>query len=275
MVSPAISSVAHTLTLWTNNLAHARWANEAGVDRIGLDLESIGKSNRQKGLGTWISHHGWNDLNRLRRIVPAARLFVRLNGLHSGSEDEIARAADAGVGVIMQPNFTKLSEVERFVRLVDRRAQVVPLVERRAATEFIERLPALGIREIHIGLNDLSIDLGQDNRLAVLAQPIMSAISAAAIAAGLRFGLGGLGRARDRDLPVPSDLVYAQHARLKASGALLARSFFGAAMTQEVFINEIARLRRRLREWSAASVDALETARLELERRCAALSVSV
>ncbi len=267
--------MAHTLTLWTNDLEHAQWAEEAGVERIGLDLETIGKSSRQEGLGTWVSHHSWDDLYRLSRTVPADRLFVRLNGVHAGTADEIARAADAGVGVMMQPNFTRLSEVERFVRLVDRRAVVVPLVERKAAIELIEELPALGIREIHVGLNDLSIDLGEKNRLAVLAKPILSAISAKAIAAGLRFGLGGLGRAFDRKLPVPSDLVYAQHARLKASGALLARSFFSVAMTQDGFVTEVARLRQRLREWSAASTESLETARLELERRCCTLSVSV
>jgi len=267
--------VAHTLSLWTNNLEPAHWANEAGVERIGVDLETIGKSSRQEGMGTWVSHHSWNDLYRLGRTVPPDRLFVRLNGLHAKSGEEITRAIDAGVRFIMQPNFTQLSELEIFARLVDRRAEVVPLVERSAATAIIGHLPSLGIREIHIGLNDLSIDLGQRNRLAVLAMPIMNSISATALAARLRFGLGGLGRACDRDLPVHSDLVYAQHARLKASGALLARSFFSASMTQTIFDAEILRLRQRLREWSEASLESLEAARVKLEQTCAALSENV
>lgn len=267
--------MAHTLTLWTNDHEQARWAVAAGVERIGVDLETIGKTRRQDGLGTWISNHSWDDLAALAHIVPGQRLFVRLNSLNPNSSDEIARATDAGAAVIMQPNFTELSEVEQFVRLVDGRAAVVPLVERVAATQVISAMPRLGVREIHVGLNDLSIDLGEKNRLAVLAMPIMRTIAAAALKAGLGLGLGGLGRAYDNDLPVRSDLVYAQHARLKASGALLARSFFTARMTQEIFIREIAALRARLREWSRASVEALEGARLELERACADVEASV
>ena len=250
--------MAHTLTLWTNDLERTRWADAAGVDRIGLDLETIGKSDRQRGLPTWISNHTWDDLDRLARVVRPGRLFVRLNELNPNSSDEIACAIDAGVAVIMQPNFTRRFEVEEFAQLVDGRAELVPLVERAAATEFVRDLPGLGVREIHIGLNDLSIDLGEHNRLAVLAMPIMDAISANAHAAGLRLGLGGLGRAYDQDLPVPSELVYAQHARLGARGALLARSFFRETMTQEDFCAEIAAVQRRLGEWADASPEALE-----------------
>src|SRR6185312_11434599 len=57
---------------------------------------------------------------RLGRTVPPDRLFVRLNGLHAKSGEEITRAIDAGVRFIMQPNFTQLSELEIFARLVDR-----------------------------------------------------------------------------------------------------------------------------------------------------------
>ena len=48
------------LTLFTNDVELARRADVAGVNRIGLDLEVLGKAKRQQHLNTWISHiHGY------------------------------------------------------------------------------------------------------------------------------------------------------------------------------------------------------------------------
>jgi citrate lyase beta subunit len=251
--------------LWTNDPERAAWADASGVDRIGLDLETLGKANRQSGLPTWISPHRTEDLSRLKTAVRKAQLFVRVNPLHPGSADEVERLVGEGVEVIMLPNFTEVKTVDAFLSLVNGRALVVPLLERLAAVEAIEELAELGFEEIHVGLNDLSIDLGLKNRLAALAMPIMDEIASRARAAELRLGLGGLGRVDDVDLPGPSDLVYAQHARLGASGALLARSFFTPQMTAVEFDAELRKLRARLREWQAAPRARLEQARSALE----------
>jgi citrate lyase beta subunit len=261
----------HTLTLWTNDARRAAWADAAGVDRIGLDLETLGKSDRQKGLPTWISQHALDDLERIRPSIDKATLFVRSNPLHEGSASEIEALLARRVAVIMLPNFTRASEVEAFLGLVRGRARVVPLVERLAALDDIGSLPELGIEEVHVGLNDLSIDLGERNRLAVLGLPVMNRLSEATRRAGLKLGLGGLARVLDDTLPVPSDLVYAQHARLGATGALIARSFFTADMTEARFAAEIARMRTRLAEWSSAPAGELEKARAELVRCAQAL----
>ena len=177
--------MAHTLTLWTNDVERAVWADRAGVDRIGVDLETHGKRTRQSGLSTWISEHSLEDLARLQPCVEKASLFVRANPLHDGSADEIEAFVGQGAGIIMLPNFTQVEEVARFTDLVGGRARVVPLVERVAAAAIIGRLPALGVSEIHIGLNDLSIDLGQANRLRVLGMPMMDTIAAEAHRTGL------------------------------------------------------------------------------------------
>jgi hypothetical protein len=257
----------HTLTLWTNDVLRAAWADGAGVDRIGVDLETIGKSDRQKGLPTWISPHSLGDLERIRPSIARAALFVRANPLHEGSTAEIEALLERHAAIVMLPNFTRAAEVEAFVGLVKGRARVVPLVERVAALDAISSLPALGIDEIHVGLNDFSIDLGERNRLAVLGLPVMDRLAALAHQGGLKLGLGGLGRALDESLPVPSDLVYAQHARLGARGALIARSFFTADMTETQLGAEITRMRSRLAEWMSAPQAALEDARAELVRR--------
>ena len=50
------------LTLFTNRPALALAADRAGVDRIGPDLERLGKLERQRGMSTWISDHIEADL---------------------------------------------------------------------------------------------------------------------------------------------------------------------------------------------------------------------
>jgi citrate lyase beta subunit len=254
------------LTLWSNDLQRAQWAERAGVDRIGVDLETRGKAQRQAGLDTWISPHTIDDLRRIRPHLHRAAAFVRCNALHSESEKEIDVLLDAGASVVMIPNFSHASEVESFLGWVDGRARVVPLVERRAAVATIADLASLGIREIHVGLNDLSIDLAETNRLVVLALPILDELAEAAQHCGVRFGLGGLGRASDDALPVPSELVYAQHARLRSSGALLARSFFTPSMDESGFAEELGRLHVAIDSWRSRPSADLEYARQALER---------
>jgi len=254
------------LTLWTNDPNLAAWADRSGIDRVGLDLETVGKGERQAGLSTWISPHKLEDFERILPHINRAELFVRLNSMHDGSRAEVEAVLDRGVDVVMLPNFTRAEEVAKFLRLIDNRARVVPLVERLAAIDTLAELAALGVEEVHVGLNDLSIDLGFSNRLAVLAAPIADRIAREARAAGLKFGLGGLGRPMDQTLPVPSDLVYAQHARLVSTGALIARSFFWRKASMAELTRDVSRLRTRLSEWAEASPEALEVARVQLAR---------
>lgn len=261
--------MAHTLTLWTNDVEVAGWADAGGVDRIGIDLESVGKRERQGGLGTWISPYTIADLDRICPAVRHAELFVRLNPLHPGSREEVDAVLAREVGVIMLPNFTGADDVAAFLEIVAGRARVVPLVERLAAVDSIADLAALGVAEIHVGLNDLSLDMGLANRLAVLATPVMEDVASAARRAGLRLGVGGLGRAGDATLPVPSDLVYAQQARLGSTGALIARSFMRPDTNGLEFARDVAALRARLAWWSAAPPRELEAARRALADRTA------
>src|SRR5687767_15022322 len=74
--SKSMPSSHFILTLWTNDPAVARRADAAGVDRIGLDLETYGKAERQpKTLSTWISTHHENQLPALREVVRSGKLF--------------------------------------------------------------------------------------------------------------------------------------------------------------------------------------------------------
>src|SRR5688572_11668281 len=106
---------AFTLTLLTDDPHLAGEADRAGVQRIGVDLETIGKAARQRGYDTRLSTHAWDDLDVLRGVVSRAGLFVRVNPIHDGTDREIERALASRASVLMLPSFSTAWEVERFV----------------------------------------------------------------------------------------------------------------------------------------------------------------
>ena len=138
----------------TKNPAVARIAQAAGVDRIFVDMEYIGKAQRQGGMDTVQNHHTVEDVARLRPVLDQAELLVRVNPVHPGSKDEIDRVVAAGADVIMLPMWQSVEQVRQFIRWVDGRAKTLLLLENQAAVDCLDRVVALpGVDEIHIGLN--------------------------------------------------------------------------------------------------------------------------
>ena len=265
MRSPIASPEAFVLTLWTNDPAMARQADGAGVDRIGVDLERLGKQERQGGRGTWISPHREEDLDALP--VMQARRFARINPVHEGTAREVEALLARGAQVLMLPMTMDAVQIEIFVRCVRGRATTVALVEHAAALKCIDEIARVdGLDEVHIGLNDLALSLGLRNRWLALADERIVDAAAAVRGAGRRFGLGGIGRAGDTELPVPSSLVYAQYARTGARASLLARSFLQPGIDLAA---EVRAARYELAEWCARDRADIEHAHRELVR-CAA-----
>ena len=261
------------LTLWTDDPALAARADEAGIDRVGVDIERIGKADRQKGLGTWISPHSIDALPGLRRALSSSRLFARTNPLHEGTSDEVEALLAAGVDVLMLPMFTSAAEVEAFTEIVRGRADVVLLLERVAAAGSIDEiLSNEDVSEVHIGINDLSLELGLENRFLVLTHEVADHVAERVRVARRRFGIGGIGRVEDDGLPIPSDLIYAQYARLGATSALVSRAFLGPSEGPVDLRAEIQRARARLDLWFRRDPQELARARDRLHAAAAGVA---
>ena len=253
------------LTLWTNDPTLAARADAAGIDRVGVDLERLGKQQRQAGRGTWISEHREEDIPALAAALSRASLFARVDPIHDGTPAQVERLVQAEVQVLMLPMFRTPAEVARFVELVGGRARIVLLLETVEAAEHVDSIVAVdGVDEVHLGLNDLSLALGLRNRFGLLATDLALSVACAVTDAGLRFGAGGIGRVADSGLPIPTDLVYAQYARLGATAALIARTFIGDDDQTVDLSAEVARSRDRLAEWARRPAADLEAARREL-----------
>lgn len=241
------------LSLWTDDPRLAQMADIAGIDRIGLDLEHIGKVERQGHFGnTRLSLHQLEQLPAIKSALSHAKLFVRTNPLHEKIKEEIEYLIANDTEVLMLPMFTHEREVEHYCELVAGRAEVVPLIETPGALR--RRNEIINIPEIHevfVGLNDLSISLGLQNHFQVISLPEFEDLSIKTRERGIRFGFGGLGRAEDSTLPIPSDLIYALQPLFGCSSALLSRVFFQEDMANgQNLITEINALRARLDFWS-------------------------
>lgn len=258
------------LTFLTDDPRSALLADEAGIDRIGIDLEHLGKAERQARVESRLSRHTISDLSRIASCVRRADLFARLNPIHPQTSGEIEASLHLGVRTLMLPYFHTAAEVDQFVRIVDGRAYVMILIESTAAlTRIREILAVAGIDEVMIGLNDLHIQLRVANHFEVLASPLLEMVGAEIRRRGLQWSVGGVGRAGDETLPVPASLVHAQYPRLGATGAWISRSFTKTLPPQSNLADEIRNLRNSLTHWATQSPEALQRARDELSHRAA------
>ncbi|MGH7307117.1 MAG: aldolase/citrate lyase family protein [Candidatus Rokuibacteriota bacterium] len=251
------------LTAITRDPCVVRAADAAGVDRIGIDIERLGKADRQGSIpGARISDHSLDDLPAVAAHVTRAELFIRVNPIHDGSRAEIDRAIALGAGAVMLPYFTTADEAASFVGMIDGRASPVLLVETASAAAGIDEIVRVGgVAEIMVGLNDLHMSLGLPSHFDVVVSDLMETIAAAVRGGGMRFGFGGLARVDDAALPVPPDLVCAQYPRLGATSAWLSRSFFrGLARPFEIDA-AVRTLRARLSFWADQPPSALAETR--------------
>jgi len=255
------------LTLFTDDPVLARRADEAGINRVGLDLETLRKDARQDGRKTWISDHQLRDLPRIAEVLSRAKIFVRTNPIHEGTKEEIDRAIEMGANVLMLPFFRETMEAAQFIEFVNGRATVSLLLETAPAAARVHEIVRLGgVDEVHVGLNDLYLTLGLNSHFEVLVSPLMDMLAKVIGDAGIPFGFGGIGRLGDSRLPVSSDLVYAQHPRLRSSRALVSRVFLSPDPEAVDLTAEVARFRARLDYWASRPPEELASARDALYR---------
>ena len=256
---------AFRLTMITNDPVLAAHADAAGVDRVGIDLEVLGKQARQSVIGGRISGHSLADLQAMAPELKRARAFVRINPLNVGSQDEIEAVLSAGAQDVMLPYFHSPSQVEQFVRLIDGRARAVILIETQLALAHAREILAVsGVDEAMLGLNDLSVDLAMSSPFEVLVSG-RAALAAEDVAqAGVVFSVGAVTRPDADGLPVDPDLVLAQYPRLGATGAWLSRAFMAQAPDAASVANGVLAIRAGLDRWAVDSPEVWERARVQL-----------
>lgn len=264
----------------TNRPEIAQIAEENGVDWIFVDMEFIGKDNRQGGLDTVQNHHTIADVRNVKAAVRKAKVLVRVNPIHKAmmgtdgsiaymdSKTEIGEAIEAGADIVMLPFFHSVDEVKEFVYLVknansqmerygSNRAKACLLLETpEAAILLDEILNVPGIDMIHIGLNDLHLAMGMKFMFQLLTDGIVEQLTKKIKAKGIPFGFGGIASLHGGALP--GSYVLKEHYRLGSSMVIVGRSFCNTNVVtdldevREIFRKGISEIRQLEVEAQAA-----------------------
>ncbi|MGN1001713.1 MAG: aldolase/citrate lyase family protein [Oscillospiraceae bacterium] len=249
----------------TNRPEVARIAEAAGVDRIFVDMEYIGKKARQGGMDTVQSYHTVEDIRRIRSVVHTSDVLVRVNPIHEASayygssREEIDAAIDAGADILMLPYFKTADEVRAFVELVNGRVRTLPLVETPEAAGAIDEILKIeGIDEIFIGLNDLSLGYGEKFLFEPLADGTVERLCLKFRLSGIPYGFGGIASLGKGLLP--SEYIIKEHYRLGSTCAILSRSFCN--------VNKITDL-SRIESIFANGIREIRNLEQECQRHCA------
>lgn len=214
----------------TNRPDVALIAEHAGVDRIFIDMEYIGKAARQGGIDSVQNHHTVEDVKNIRAVLTKAELLVRVNPIHEASdeycssEEEINAVINAGADIVMLPFFKTVEEVRKFISIVGGRSKTLLLLETPEAAELVDEIIAVpGIDEIHLGINDMSLGYGKTFMFELLADGTVERLCLKFQRAGIPYGFGGVASIGKGKLP--AEAILKEHYRLGSSMVILSRSF--------------------------------------------------
>lgn len=259
----------------TNRPEVANIAEVSGVDRIFVDMEYIGKDLRQGGMDTVQNRHSFSDIKNIRSIVSKSKVQVRINPIHDAgsqccnTEDEVQKAIDSGADILMLPMYKSMSDVERFLTAVNGKATTLLLAETVESAEIMEEVVKISeVDEIHIGLNDLHLAMGQKFMFELLADGTVDKLCEIIRPSGKRYGFGGIARLGYGTLP--AEKIIMDHYRLGSSMAILSRSFCNVDKInnveeiRDIFSLEVARIRQVEEEFAMCSIDEFNANHLEI-----------
>ncbi len=248
--------------------------------RLFVDLERLGKAERQAGRNTHISTHQIIDIAGVKARLKNSRLMVRVNPLHEDSAAEIEAVLSQGLtqgtgptaDLLMLPMFENAQAVHRFAEIVNGRCPFVALLETAGALASIDEwIDTSGLHEVFVGLNDLHISLGMRFMFEPLATGIVDAVAASAKHRGLRFGFGGMARLNEGLLPGRD--VLAEHLRLGSQAVILSRNFaFERAPADMTFEEEISALRQVETELALRTPAQIEADRIRIAQDILAIA---
>ncbi len=256
----------------TNNPLVAVTADKCGVDRIFLDLEIVGKAERQANRDTVISCHDIEDINKIKPLLKQAELIVRTNPIHEGSASELAAIKDSYADIAMLPYFSTAKEAETFITALDGKKRTCLLFETPASVENAEEILSVGgIDEVFVGLNDLHIGYKMKFLFELLANGTVDKLCALFAKKGIPYGFGGIARLNQGTLSAKQ--ILGEHYRLGSECVILSRSFCNTKLVtdtkelESVFESGVKEIRDYEEFLSTADEAFFENNRMLLKKR--------
>lgn len=227
----------------TNDPKVARIAVDAGVDRIFVDMEIMGKAERQGHLDSVKSFHTFEDVRCVKAAIGGdGQVLVRINPFYEGTKEEVEKAIASGADIIMLPMWKSAAEVAQFVSFAGGRVKTMALLETKEADAALEEVLKIeGLSEIHIGLNDLHLSYGRQFLFELLADGTVDRLVSLLKTGNKSYGFGGVGRPGGGMLP--AECILGEHHRLGSGIVILSRSFCNTSI-----VTDYAEIERTFRE---------------------------
>ena len=218
--------------LFTTNLPLALKAEQAGVDGVIVDWESRGKQARQKNHPLETNLDTPQDVYNLssRLKIP---VIVRVNPIGKHTDSEVKCAIHNGAKIIMLPMASDIDEVNKFLKLVDKRTKTIIQIETPSLANQAANLVTLDWDYAYIGLNDLMVASGKRS----IWQAIIDG-TAESICSHLRgraYGFGGstiLGGGE----PIINLLILHELVRLGGTISVMRRTFKNELLDRDINI---------------------------------------
>ena len=211
-----------------------------------IDLEHLGKQARQGHLDTLISNHDPMAIKYVRKELDSigkGELLVRVNPINNKSQEEVENAITLGAQRLMLPMFKNSDEVKFFLEIVDKRVPVTFLLETKSAYENLDSILKVNDEfDVHIGLNDLHIDLELSFMFQLLTNGIVDKMAEQFRKCRRDFGIGGVAPVSSEAKLSPKDII-SYHHHVGSSAVILSRDWQEFALDQEKFTCEVKLLR--------------------------------
>lgn len=242
-------------SLITNDILLIKNSHNCGIDRIMIDLEFLGKKDRQNGMDLFQSNHKIEDIKKIKKENTFIKTLVRINQINQNSKDEINKVIDYGADIIMLPYFKNISEIETFIKLIDNRVELSLLIETSEAINLLEDIIKYeDVSEYHIGLNDLSISLKNKNIFQTVLDGTIEKSINILKKTKKKYGFGGVGSLNKKDLMISSELFLFEQLRNECNIGWLGRSFRDIIKNENDLFNEINFLKKKIDYYNSLSV---------------------
>lgn len=243
----------------TNDPEIAKIASDAGVDRIFVDMEVLGKAERQKGLDTVQSNHKPKDIGRIRDVIGhRSEILARTNPINPQIEEQVEECIQYGADYLMLPMWKTASDLRRYADAIASRCRFMPLLENEEARINIEEaLNVEGIDTMFIGLNDLHLSQKKTFMFELLSDGTVENLVQHIRPTGIPYGFGGI--ARPYSGLLPAELIIREHVYLGSTNVILSRSFCNTDLItdkkeiEKIFcdgVQEIRAVEEECKNWS-------------------------
>jgi hypothetical protein len=226
----------YRLIFCTSSPEVALFVLNAGADRVFIDLEITGKAARQKNKSA-VTGHSIDQIGPMAAVC-ADKLYIRVDGFGFEALEQAKKLhSHSGAGIII-PMFKRSDDLIIFKK-ISNNLKIVGLAETAAALENLESILDTGIlKEVHVGLRDLAIDMGYNFLFELLLHPLVVRASLVCAQRGVPFYIGGIA-------PlgcglIPPEVLLPVYFMLNSCGSFMSRDF-GAAASDMAQLNDLGK----------------------------------